>query len=289
METLPEVCLGRSDVYVTRLISGGNPLCGNSHFSDEMNAQMREYFTPEQVVSYFHHLQDCGINTVQARGDYHRILHWMELFRREGGRLHWIAQTASEMSDVCQNIRILAAAGTIGIYHHGTRTDRLWLEGRIDDVHEYLQCTRDTGVQVGLGTHTPEVIEYAEDKGWDVDFYMASFYNLNRKPRESALVSARATPLVEEFLPEDPPRMCRVIQQTEKMCLAFKILGASRLCATQQDVQAAFQFAFANIKAKDAVVVGMFPKYEDQISFNIQYTKEACDNRTSNQPDSVDA
>ena len=39
---------------------------------------------------------------------------------------------------------------------------------------------------------------------------------------------------------------------------------------------AAFRFAFENIKPKDAVVVGMFPKYEDQIALNVQHTIEAC-------------
>jgi len=149
MKELPQVPLGQSSLLVTRLISGGNPLCGNSHFSVEMDEQMRRFFTPDQVVAYLHHLQQAGINTLQARGDYHRILHWLELFRRQGGQLHWIAQTASEMSDVFQNIRVLAAAGAIGIYHHGTQTDRFWLEGQIDQTREYLKCIRDTGVQVG--------------------------------------------------------------------------------------------------------------------------------------------
>ena len=274
---IPQVRFGHSDVFITRLVSGGNPLCGNSHFSPELSEDMRRYFSAEQVVAYLHQLQSSGINTIQARGDYHRILYWIELFRREGGQLHWIAQTASEMSDVFQNIRVLAAAGAVGIYHHGARTDRLWLERQVDKVNDYLKCIRDCGVQVGLGTHTPEVIQYAETKGWDVDFYMACFYNLYRQPRESALVAGQEAPVVsEEFLPEDPPRMCRVIRSTDKMCLAFKILAANRLCKTQQDVRSAFAFAFSNIKPKDAVVVGMFPKYEDQISLNVQYTIEAC-------------
>lgn len=281
MPTLPKVRLGRSDILVTRLISGGNPLCGNSHFSPEMNDAMRNYFTAEQVVAYLQRVQQAGIDTLQARGDYHRVLHWLELFRRQGGQLQWIAQTASEMSDVFQNIRIIAAAGAVGIYHHGSRTDRFWREGRIDDARDYLKCMRDAGVQVGLGTHIPEVIEYAEEKGWDVDYYMACFYNLGRKPRESALVSGKAPAAQEEFLPEDPARMCEVIRQTDKMCLAFKILGASRLCATQEDVAAAFHFAFANIKPKDAVVVGMFPKHEDQMSLNVQHTLAACGPETA--------
>lgn len=296
MVELPRVPLGRSKVHVTRLISGGNPLCGNSHFSDDMSGDMRSYFTPERVVAYLHDLELSGINTLQARGDYHRVLHWIELFRREGGALHWIAQTASEMHDVFQNIRILAAAGAAGIYHHGSRTDSLWAEGRIDEVADYLKCMRDSGVQVGLGTHIPEVIEYAEAKGWDLDFYMACFYNLNRQPRESALVRGAATTLQptgpgagrhsgpadngERFLAMDPPRMCRVIRRTDKMCLAFKILGASRLCATQEEVARAFRWAFSNIKHTDAVVVGMFPKYENQIALNVRHALAACANST---------
>lgn len=276
MTDLAMVQFANSDVSITRLISGGNALRGYSHFSQEMDTEMSEYFTEENVVAYLHELEASGINTIVARGDYH-ILHWFELFRREGGRLHWIAQTASEMHDIFGNIRILAAAGAVGIYHHGSRTDQRWLEGRIDEVGDYLKCMRDCGVQVGLGTHTPEVIEYAEEKDWDVDFYMACFYNLNRKPRESKLVSGGSSVAPTKiFNADDPARMCKVISRTDKMCLAFKILAASRLCSTQNEVRAAFEFAFSNIKAADAIVVGMFPKHIDQISLNVGHAIAAC-------------
>ena len=58
---------------------------------------MAEYHSghPENVVAYLHHLVKNGINTIQARGDYHRVLHWIELFRREGGDIQWITQTAT--------------------------------------------------------------------------------------------------------------------------------------------------------------------------------------------------
>lgn len=271
--SLPMITLG--DYRLTRLMVGGNPFCGNSHFSEEMSRDMREYYTAERVVEVLHRCQASGINTVQARGDYHRILHWLELFRREGGMLHWIAQTASEMHDVFQNIRIIASAGAIGIYHHGSRTDQLWNLGEIDRAKDYLQCIRDTGVLVGLGTHIPEVIEYSGEKGWDVDFYMACFYNLGRTPRESALVAPDSSPVDQEpFLPEDPPRMCDVIRKTSKPCLAFKILGAHRRCGSQEEIREAFRFAFEHIKPMDAVVVGMFPRYEDQITLNVQHVIE---------------
>ena len=273
---LPEVKFANSDIMITRLISGGNPLCGYSHFSDEMSMEMSNYFTPEQVVSYLHAIKRHGINTIQARGDYHRVMYWLDLYKREGGNLHWIAQTASEMSSVFDNIRVIAAAGAVGIYHHGSRTDNLWLEGRIDLVEDYLKEIRDTGCQVGLGTHNPQVIEYAEEKGWDIDFYMACFYNISREKRESALVNKKeAAENKEYFDHNDRAIMCRTICATDKMCLAFKILGAARLCETQEQVKDAFQFAFDNIKPKDAVVVGMFPKHFNQIKANVDYTCKA--------------
>ena len=271
--SLPTVPFGHA--RITRLIVGGNPFCGNSHFSDALSRDMGTYYTAERVVDVLKRCQAAGINTVQARGDYHRVLHWLEVFRREGGRLHWIAQTASEMHDVFQNIRVLAAAGALGIYHHGSQTDRWWVEGKIDRVKDYLSCMRDQGVQVGLGTHFPQVIEYAQEHDWDLDFYMACFYNLNRAPRESHLVTGNLHHNEEVFDPEDPPRMCETILNTPKPCLAFKILGAGRCCATQDDVRAAFKFAFGHIKPTDAVVVGMFPKHLDQIAANVEYTLDA--------------
>ncbi|MBQ39282.1 MAG: hypothetical protein CME04_23090 [Gemmatimonadaceae bacterium] len=277
MTTLPTVPFGPVDV--TRLIIGGNPLCGNSHFDETMSRQMREYHTAENVVATLQACQAAGINAVQARGDYHRVLHWMELFRREGGQLHWIAQTASEMHDIPQNIRILAAAGAVGIYYHGSRTDRLWKAGQIDTVLEDLKCARDCGVQVGLGSHMPEVFEYVEDHGWDVDFYMTCLYNLSREDRESALVGGdQAAAAREKFAAQAPPRMMQVIQGTEKTCLAFKILAASRRCGSQQEVADAFRYAFDNIKPGDAIVVGMYQEHLDQVSLNVEHTRAALRN-----------
>ena len=272
MPILPTIPLGPHQV--TRLIVGHNPICGLSHLSPELDCEMRDYYTPENVVALLHQCQAAGINTLLARGDYHRILYWRELFRREGGELHWIAQTASEMHDVFENIRVLAAAGAMGIYHHGTRTDQLWHAGEIATVKDYLQHIRDQGLQVGLATHLPEVIEHADEQGWDVDFYMACFYNLSVQPRESGLVTGKGSGPEENYEEWMPARMCETIRATDKPCLAFKILAAGRHCNTQEQVREAFRYAFANIKPKDAVVVGMFPKHEDQVGLNVGYARE---------------
>ncbi|MBN2290761.1 MAG: hypothetical protein JXQ83_15610 [Candidatus Glassbacteria bacterium] len=268
---LPTVDFG--PCRVTRLIVGGNPFVWNSHFTEEMNLDMQGYFTSERVVETLHRCQAAGINAFQGRGDFHRVLYYLELFRRQGGSLHFIAQTASEMADIHRNIRVLAASGAAGIYHHGTQTDKFWLEGRIDKVRDYLETMRDTGVRVGLAAHIPEIFDYVEDKAWDLDFYMVPFYNIARKPRESILVSGKFQE--EVFDPEDPPVFCRFIRSTARQCLAYKIMGAGRKCGTQEKVKQAFEWAFSHIKPTDCVVVGMFPKYLDQPSLNAGYAVEA--------------
>ena len=57
MYDIPKVKLGNSDIKITRFMSGGNPLCGNAHFTQEMGNDMREYFTEKQVVEYLHQVQ----------------------------------------------------------------------------------------------------------------------------------------------------------------------------------------------------------------------------------------
>jgi hypothetical protein len=62
--------------------------------------------------------------------------------------------------------------------------------------------------------------------------------------------------------------MCRMIRATKKPCLAFKVFGAGRTVNTTQQVEASLRFALTNIKPTDAIIVGMFPKYKDEISEN---------------------
>ena len=269
---------------VSRLMVGHNPVCGNSHVSDEMSADMSAYFSSENVTAMYRRAEELGLHTLVVRGDYERLGH-LEMYRRTGGAMNVICQTASEMHDVLRNIRVCAAAGAEGIYHHGTQTDRFWYAGQIDRVKDYLACMRDCGVAVGLCSHRPEVIEYARERDWDVDFFMCCLYDPGGGGiRESAMVQrssgSSGTESVEEIYSDDDRlRMCRTILALDKPVLAFKILAATRNCATQEDTRAAYRFAYTHIKPRDAVVVGFFPKYQDQIALGLRYARQACGER----------
>lgn len=262
-------------VRVSRFIIGHNPPCANSHWSNELNAEMREYFTTENVLALYRRAEALGVRTIMIRGSY-EMLDWIELHRREGGRTNVIGQTASEMHDVFSNIRVMAAAGVEAIYHHGTQTDKFWREGRIGDTVDYLKCMRDAGVAVGLGTHQPEIVDYAQQHCWDLDFYVPCVYNLSRVARESMAITGRSAYGTEQYLPEDRDAMCRTIRGLDKPCVAFKVLAGTRHCRTQDDVREAFRYAFTHIKPTDAISVGLFPKYIDQVALDLEYCEEAC-------------
>lgn len=266
---LPTIKIGPYEL--TRLIVGGNPFSGNSHVSAELDAEMESYFTTARIKETLFRCEACGLNAMQIRGDRH-IFRIIREFRQEGGRLHWIAQTASEI-EYESNIRQIVKYGAIAIYHHGTKTDSLFKEGRYEELRARLQAIRDAGVVVGLGTHMPGVIEYAEEHAWDVDFYMASVHNLSKIDRVSSVITGVAN-TDEPFDDEDRAVMYRAIRATPKPCLAFKVLSASRKCADTGTVRAALAEAYANIKPGDAVVVGMFPKHKDQVGENARLVAE---------------
>lgn len=269
MSLLPTVPFG--DTEISRLIIGGNPLRGNSHWSADMSGDMEAFYTVDEVKKALHHAEHHGMNTVQARGDV-LIQACLREYWREGGTMNFIVQTASELRDLRGHVRHLAAFGAKGIYVHGTWTDQHFQEGTLGEVEDLLKAIRDTGVQTGLGTHIPEVIDHAESKSWDVDFYMTCMYNISRQPRESALVGGDKQ-VEEVFDHDDKLAMLERVRATDKTCLVFKVLGASRLCGSSDQVREAFTNILQSIKPTDAMVVGMFQKYRDQIEENTRYVR----------------
>ena len=67
--------------------------------------------------------------------------------------------------------------------------------------------------------------------------------------------------------------MCRAVRQARKTCLAFKVLAAGRLTQSAERIDEAFRFALDNIKPQDGIIVGMFPKYTDQVRENAERTR----------------
>jgi len=261
---LPEVPFGQYSI--SRLIVGGNPPHGGSHQTTLMNMHMREYFTLDQTVKFLHRCREEGINTWQTSYS-SQTRDALKQFREDGGEMHFICLCSPEqVADKNEFARVLELK-PIAVAFHGEVTDRIWRSGKIDTALDTLTQIRDAGVLVGLSTHNPEVIEYTEDKNWDIDFYMACVYRKSRDHKELMEIM-REAPIGEIYLPSDMPKMCETISKATKTCLAFKILAAGRTCDTPEQVRRTFEFVLGHIKPTDAVIVGMYPRYTDQIKEN---------------------
>jgi len=64
------------------------------------------------------------------------------------------------------------------------------------------------------------------------------------------------------------PHAYEVARKTSKTCFLFKILAAGRRARSPEELDKAFKEAFDNIKPQDCIVVGMFPRFQDQIKDN---------------------
>jgi len=263
---LPQLRLGKYSL--SRLICGNNPFGGGSHLSVFVNREMRKYYTSEQVLKTLKRCQEEGINCWQGSGG--RSLELYKRFVKAGGKMHYIAIASGSASGV----KKLADGGCIAIAHHGETTDNLFKSGKVDQIGEYLKKVRDAGLLAGVSTHMPDVIDAIESKGWDVDYYMACVYERHRSAEAlKKLLGHVPIPVREVYLQEDPPRMFKVIRQTKRPCLAFKILAAGRLSDRRQWVEQAFRDTYKSIKPNDGVIIGIYDRYNDQAAINAEFVR----------------
>jgi hypothetical protein len=162
----------------------------------------------------------------------------------------------------------------MGISQHGHTGNQLWHAGTYDRSLDYLKRIRDTGVMVGLSCHNPMAVEYAEDKGWEVDYYMTSLYYMIRPRAEFEKLLGGQLPLGEIYLPSDPPRMMETIRKAKKPCLVYKVLAAGRSVDSPAQVKERMGVAYNGIKSGDALLIGMYQRFNDQIGQTAQFARE---------------
>ena len=252
-------------VEISRMVLGVNPFFGGSHYNPTYSGLMAQWYTPEKVCEVMHQASSFGINVCNYV-DFMRFGSDWERFKAEGGSMYVIPQVRAK-EDPAVIVRNLKP---LGLQRQGEEVDRAFINGTLGVEREWCKRVRDLGVQVGIGTHKPEVIATIEEQGWDVDFYAGCVYHRTRTEAEwkQALNGELLEMPREIYLQSDPPRMYKVMRQTTKTCFAFKILAAGRVA--DADVPRAFRTAFESIKPNDGIYVGFFPSRKDEIRENAE-------------------
>ena len=266
---LPTIRLGGHDV--TRLVAGWNPIGGYSYMGPNMDRGMKEYFTAERTVEFLLQCEREGINC-------HQFSHPKEMtdiFRTLGER-------GSKMKLICLHDRsrgsiksAIELTGPIAMVHHGGVTDSLFRAGKSQEVHDYVKEAHDQGVLAGVSAHNPDAIKQIADEGWEVDLFMTCFYYITRPSADEEKMPPVVTvPVGKPFFKSDPLTMTEVVRQVDQPCLGFKILAAGRNSFSKGLVKEAFKFAFEHIKPTDGVIVGMYPRYFDEVRQNAQFARQ---------------
>jgi hypothetical protein len=270
---LPTIKLGPHQV--TRLIIGGNPVYGYSHFNKLLSHHMTDWHTPERVVALMKRCEQAGLNCWQnSYAD--RTLKDVDRYRAAGGTMHWLLLGKPDWDQHPERIADAAKRKPIGIAPHGALAERLHRGKKLNVLSDLLKRIRDQKVLVGLSAHNPELIELAEEKGWDVDYYMCCLYYLTRPRKEYKKILGENLPLGEIYLPTDPERMFKVIKAVKKPCLVYKVLAAGRRISTKAEVKECFKVALEKIKPTDALIVGMYQQHGDQVGENAALVRELC-------------
>jgi hypothetical protein len=274
---LPTIKLGQH--AVTRLIIGGNPIYGYSHFNRILSQYQTNWHTPDRVMELLHQAEAAGLNTWQ-NSYATRTLADLDRYWAEGGTMHWLCLGKPDWDENPQFVEDAAKHKPIGIAPHGSLGERLHRQNKLTVLTDLLKRIRDTGVLVGLSAHDPRLIELSVEKNWDIDYYMCCLYYLTRPREEFQKLLGGELPLGEIYLASDPPRMFQAIRAVNKPCLAYKVLAAGRRIENPAQIRQSFETAFNNIKSSDAVIVGMYQQLNDQVGENATIVRELAVRRS---------
>lgn len=265
---MPTIQLGKHTI--SRLVAGWNPIIGSSHSTPNLRQAMLEYFTPDKIVEFLARCERNGISAWQL--DYsEKSVEAVRRRREQGGQMKFICLHAERPTDV-PIPKVVADIRPIAMVHQGSVTDALFRSGKSRQVRDFVKKVHDAGMLAGVSSHCPDNIRRVADEGWENDLFMCCFYYINRPREEQEKLLGRAV-VHEPYLESDPVEMTGVIRQVQQPCLGFKILAAGRLCWSKPSINRAFKFAFTNIKPSDGVIVGMFPRYSDEVGEDAECTR----------------
>ena len=243
--SLQQVQIGK--VRVSKLAIGGNPFSGFSHQGGQRDAAMRRYYTVARIKEALFKAEAAGINTFFGRTDNH-VIRLMEEYWSEGGKIQWIAQTASEIDDPMRSIQRAADNGAKGCYLHGGQVDVYFRNGRTDILRQALDRMHKASLAGGFAAHAWEPHEWIRDHP-DPEFQLCCYYDPSPRIDKPDHVPSDE----EKFDPAHRDRMAETIRTLKNTAVHYKVLAAGRTPAKE-----AFEYVAKVIRPQDVVLVGFY-------------------------------
>jgi len=232
---MPTIMLGK--VKVSRLILGSNPFFGFAHGNPQgSSSDMKKWYTTERIMSVLDASAERGITAVWTPS-YKRWIDVWNKYRTSGGKLPiWIGQP-DKYDKMAEHITACAKNGGKAICIQGACVDIAFSRKKLDLVRKWLDLIHSFDLPAGIATHKPQTHLIAEEKKLPTDFYHQCVYQ------------------PENYKHECWEKAIATIRQLDKPVVAYKVLAAGRLAPKK-----AFAELLKQIKPKDGLCVGVFPK-----------------------------
>jgi uncharacterized membrane protein YphA (DoxX/SURF4 family) len=250
-EKVPRGKIG--NLEVSRLICGGNLIVGYAHARDliYVSSLLKKYFTQEKIWETIRLCEACGINTVLMRNG-PDILTPLNKYRKQGGRIQWLAATYPNENDLFTNTQIAIDNGADAILIQGNIADTWVSQGRFDLYEKWFNHFQGRNIPLGVGSHELEVVKAMEEKGYPVDFHFKTFHNTKYwsyqadEPKGQIVKNE-----LDNYWCRDPEETAKYMATVNKPWIAFKVLAAGAI-----KPEDGFKYAFEN--GADFACVGLF-------------------------------
>ncbi|GHT20886.1 hypothetical protein FACS189464_3020 [Bacteroidia bacterium] len=284
---LPKGKLGNHEL--SRLILGGNLLDGTAHARDLLyvSSLFKSYNTEKKVFETLTLCEQAGINCI-AVSDW--VVHSKILNKYKqltGSKIkilnYFIFGEDSKKND--EGLKKAVDLGVDIIQVHGTISDRMVLNNRIEVIGDLLNLIRRNGVVAGLGAHTIDALIVCEQNGIIPDYYKKTMHHDNywsAHPRENRKAFEMSMPdrlksdhnmwhdnLFDTF----PDRTVEFINRTKIPVIGFKVLAGGAIHPKD-----GFKYAFEN--GADFICVGMF---DFQVVDDVNICIDTLNNLTNRQ------
>ncbi len=236
---------------VSRIFMGTNWLLGWSHTSPSADKMITDrYPTKESFLPMFQAYLDHGIDTLigpVSQND--AILPAIQYAQEKLGKeiiivdTPWlnVENTKEGRAEAEKQIKRSAEIGSKFCLMHQTRVEQIMnmLDEKLDRIDDYTKMIRDCGMIPGLGSHSPEIIQYCDKNGHDIETYVQIVNPVGFLMRLEIEIATAA------------------IQRAKKPVIAIKAMAAGRVSP-----YVGLTFTWNAIRNKDVMAIGAFTPQE---------------------------
>ena len=239
----------------SRVILGGNLLCGNAHSRDLIYVDdlVKAYHTKDRIFSTLLLAEKCGINTVLTSPVLCTMID--EYWKRNIGKIQFISDCFGldytqkppvliPFDKYLDKVRRAIDYGATACYIQGETADRFIQDKKLDLLVKTIDLIRQNKVLVGIGAHHIETVTACVDAGLAPDFWMKTLHHLK-------YWSAKNPEWHDNIFCPQPEETIAYMQKLHQPWIGFKVLAAGAITPEE-----GFRYALEN--GADFLCVGMY-------------------------------